>query len=94
MDDVFNWRKDLPKHPSKFLWSKEDNRNFIDRFAYHHFYLWLSQKDDLVDIESVDKILFNEDLSDTDISALLIFTKFFIRKLLLNSNLSLYYITF
>ena len=56
VDDVFNWRKDLPKHPSKFLWSKEDNRNFIDRFAYHHFYLWLSQKDDLVDIESVDKI--------------------------------------
>ena len=54
VDDVFRWRDDLMSwlHMSKFQWSKSDNTNFIDRLAYHHFYLWTQDRDD-VEVKSV-----------------------------------------
>lgn len=54
VDDVFRWRDDLNSwlHMSKFQWSKSDNTNFIDRLAYHHFYLWTQDRDD-VEVKSV-----------------------------------------
>ena len=48
VDDIFLWRKDIIKHPSIFIWNKEDNTNFIDRLAYHHFYLWVKDKKDII----------------------------------------------
>ena len=55
VDDVFRWRDDLnswPFMPVRFQWSKSDNTNFIDRLAYHHFYLWTQDRDD-VEVKSV-----------------------------------------
>ena len=43
VDDVFCWRTDIEQTPTFFNWSKENNVNFIDRFAYHHFYLIYDQ---------------------------------------------------
>ena len=55
VDDIFLWRKDIIKNPSTFMWNKKDNINFIDRLAYHHFYLWTKDK---LDVEIKDiKIL-------------------------------------
>tara|TARA_Y100000741_G_scaffold363815_1_gene352972 strand:+ start:4876 stop:6579 length:1704 start_codon:yes stop_codon:yes gene_type:complete len=56
VDDVFFWRKDLKKNPTSFIWSKFNNINFIDRLAYHHFYLWLQNKNEIVNIEKVTVI--------------------------------------
>ena len=49
VDDVFRWRDDLVTwlHMNKFQWSKSDNTNFIDRLAYHHFYLWTQDRYDV-----------------------------------------------
>jgi len=44
VDDVFLWRKDLPPLPADFRWNKPNNDNFLDRLAYHHFYLWINNK--------------------------------------------------
>lgn len=54
VDDVFLWRNDLPLNPTTFKWSKSDNTNFIDRLAYHHFYLWVKNKSNL-EIKNIDK---------------------------------------
>ena len=42
VDDVFLWRNDLPPLPAHFKWNKSNNSNFLDRLAYHHFYLWIN----------------------------------------------------
>ena len=62
VDDVWSWRdkSDITLYEGfrmkKFQWSKSDNTNFIDRLAYHHFYLWT---EDLFDVEVVD-VKFND----------------------------------
>jgi len=54
VDDVFLWREDIKliSTPVEFVWNKENNTNFIDRLAYHHFYLWVKDRPN-VDIDSI-----------------------------------------
>jgi len=40
VDDIFLWRNDINQNPVEFIWNKNNNTNFIDRLAYHHFYLY------------------------------------------------------
>ncbi len=58
VDDVFLWRKDIDPNPTTFKWSKILNHNFIDRLAYHHFYLWLKDKKN-INIDNI-KVVSNE----------------------------------
>ena len=48
VDDVFIWRNEF-YNVSNFRWCKTDTTNYIDRLAYHHFYLWVRNKKILVD---------------------------------------------
>ena len=48
VDDVFIWRNEF-YNISNFRWSKKDTTNYIDRLAYHHFYLWVRNKNIVVD---------------------------------------------
>ena len=48
VDDVFIWRNEF-YNVSNFRWGKTDTTNYIDRLAYHHFYLWVRNKKILVD---------------------------------------------
>ena len=59
VDDIFIWRHEF-YNVSSFRWSKEDNLNYIDRLAYHHFYLWVRDKK-----ISVDKVIKTSDYSFT-----------------------------
>ena len=66
VDDVFLWRKDLPLNPSSFIWKKANNSNFIDRLAYHHFYLWTKAKSNITvkAVETISNTKFKVTLED------------------------------
>ena len=59
VDDIFLWRNDINQNPVEFIWNKNNNTNFIDRLAYHHFYLWVKDKPN-VDIDNIKIISDNE----------------------------------
>ena len=50
VDDVFDWRNDyeLNGKADVFEWTKQNNNktNFLERLTYHHFYIWLKDKQD------------------------------------------------
>ena len=48
VDDVFIWRNEF-YNVTNFRWGKDDTTNYIDRFAYHHFYLWIRNKNIAID---------------------------------------------
>ena len=48
VDDIFIWRNEF-YNVSDFKWSKENNLNYLERLAYHHFYLWVRNKKIVVD---------------------------------------------
>lgn len=56
VDDVFRWRDDVNSMKSafNFKWSKSNNLNFIDRLAYHHFYIWTEGMED-VEIQDIQQ---------------------------------------
>ena len=58
VDNIFLWRDDINLNPMEFIWNKKDNTNFIDRLAYHHFYLWVKDRSD-IEIDNIE-ILSNE----------------------------------
>ena len=45
VDDVFTWRDDYDIYDdvNHFVWTKPNQKdtNYIDRLAYHHFYMWV-----------------------------------------------------
>jgi len=49
VDDVFTWRDDYPIYDDMnyFVWTKPNQKdyNFLDRLAYHHFYMWVEDTD-------------------------------------------------
>ena len=66
VDDIFLWRKDIDKNPTIFKWNKNNTINFIDRLSYHHFYLWVKNKNN-IDVDTVEIIsdnIFNVILKD------------------------------
>tara|TARA_Y100000004_G_scaffold27063_1_gene27546 strand:- start:825 stop:2537 length:1713 start_codon:yes stop_codon:yes gene_type:complete len=62
VDDVFAWRDDIKIQDdyNSFIWNKSDTSNYLERFAYHHFYLWMRyQKTTQIDkIEGDGKSFF------------------------------------
>ncbi len=60
VDDVFIWRNEF-YNVSSFRWvNKKDDVSYIERLAYHHFYLWVRNKKIVV-----DKVIKNSDYSFT-----------------------------
>ena len=62
VDDVFSWRKEdeyVIEDTNKFTWMKPNQKdeNYIDRLAYHHFYMWVGDED--IDVKSVTGDLNN-----------------------------------
>ena len=49
VDDVFTWRDDYDIYDdvNHFVWTKPNQKdtNYIDRLAYHHFYMWVRDTD-------------------------------------------------
>ena len=49
VDDVFTWRDDYDIYSdvNHFVWTKpnQKDKNYIDRLAYHHFYMWVLDTD-------------------------------------------------
>jgi len=49
VDNVFAWRDDYDIYDdvNHFVWTKpnQKDKNYIDRLAYHHFYMWLRDTD-------------------------------------------------
>jgi len=49
VDDVFSWRDDydIYEDVNHFVWTKpnQKDKNYIDRLAYHHFYMWVRDTD-------------------------------------------------
>ncbi len=73
VDDVFSWRKEdeyVIEDTNKFTWMKpnQKDKNYIDRLAYHHFYMWLG--DDDFDVKNVTGDLnnFKVELEDGRVS--------------------------
>jgi len=58
VDDVFSWRDDYPIYDDMnyFVWTKPNQTdvNFVDRLAYHHFYMWVGDTD--FDIKSIEGV--------------------------------------
>lgn len=54
VDDVFAWRHDIliEEEYNSFHWSKPDTTSYLERLAYHHFYLW-SRKQPELNIEAI-----------------------------------------
>ena len=56
VDDVFNWREDWGIYDDKnyFVWTKPNQKdyNYLDRLAYHHFYMWVQDSD--FEIKSIE----------------------------------------
>ena len=48
IDDVFIWRNEF-YNVSDFRWGKENNLNYLELLAYHHFYIWVRNKKIIVD---------------------------------------------
>tara|TARA_R110001599_G_scaffold138731_3_gene318202 strand:- start:2289 stop:4022 length:1734 start_codon:yes stop_codon:yes gene_type:complete len=53
VDNIFLWRDDINLNPIEFIWNKKDNTNFIDRLAYHHFYLWIKDQSN-IEIDNIE----------------------------------------
>ena len=55
VDDIFAWRDDYDIYDdvNHFVWTKpnQKDKNYIDRLAYHHFYMWVRDTD--FEIESI-----------------------------------------
>ena len=69
VDDVFSWRKEdeyVIEDTNKFTWMKPNQKdeNYIDRLAYHHFYMWVG--DDDIDVKSVTGDLNNFEIELED----------------------------
>ena len=49
VDDIFTWRDDYDIYDdvNHFAWTKPNQKdtNYIDRLAYHHFYMWVRDTD-------------------------------------------------
>ena len=56
VDDVFTWRDDYPIYNDMnyFVWTKPNQKdyNYLDRLAYHHFYMWVEDTD--FEIKSIE----------------------------------------
>jgi len=56
VDDVFTWRDDYPIYDDMnyFVWTKPNQKdyNYLDRLAYHHFYMWV--EDTNFEIKSIE----------------------------------------
>jgi hypothetical protein len=56
VDDVFTWRDDYPIYDDMnyFVWTKPNQKdyNYLDRLAYHHFYMWVEDTD--FEIKSIE----------------------------------------
>ena len=52
VDDVFAWRDDYDIYDdvNHFVWTKPNQKdiNYIDRLAYHHFYMWVRDTDFII----------------------------------------------
>ena len=69
VDDVFSWRKEdeyVIEDTNKFTWMKPNQKdeNYIDRLAYHHFYMWVGDED--IDVKSVTGNLNNFEIELED----------------------------
>ena len=69
VDDVFSWRKEdeyVIEDINKFTWMKPNQKdeNYIDRLAYHHFYMWVGDED--IDVKSVTGDLNNFEIELED----------------------------
>ena len=69
VDDVFSWRKEdeyIIEDTNKFTWKKPNQKdeNYIDRLAYHHFYMWVGDED--IDVKSVTGDLNNFEIELED----------------------------
>ena len=69
VDDVFSWRKEdefIIEDTNKFIWKKpnQKDKNYIDRLAYHHFYMWVG--DDDIDVKSITGDLNNFEIELED----------------------------
>jgi len=69
VDDVFSWRKEdeyVIEDTNKFTWMKpnQKDKNYIDRLAYHHFYMWVGDED--IDVKSVTGDLNNFEIELED----------------------------
>ena len=69
VDDVFSWRKEdeyVIEDTNKFTWMKPNQKdeNYIDRLAYHHFYMWVGDED--IDVKSVTGDLNNFEIELED----------------------------
>ena len=56
VDDVFTWREDYVIYDDMnyFVWTKPGQKdyNYLDRLAYHHFYMWVEDTD--FEIKSIE----------------------------------------
>ena len=56
VDDVFCWRDDYVIYDdvNHFVWTKPNQKdyNYLDRLAYHHFYMWVQDSD--FEVESIE----------------------------------------
>ena len=56
VDDVFTWREDYVIYDDMnyFVWTKPGQKdyNYLDRLAYHHFYMWV--EDTNFEIKSIE----------------------------------------
>ena len=56
VDDVFSWRDDYVIYDDMnyFVWTKPNQKdyNYLDRLAYHHFYMWVQDSD--FEVESIE----------------------------------------
>ena len=52
VDDVFAWRDDYDIYDdvNHFVWTKPNQKdiNYLDRLAYHHFYMWVRDTDFII----------------------------------------------
>jgi len=50
VDDVFCWRDDIKINEkyNSFQWNKLNTTSHLERFAYHHFYLWSTKQKELI----------------------------------------------
>ena len=69
VDDVFSWRKEdeyVIEDTNKFTWMKPNQKdeNYIDRLAYHHFYMWVGDED--INVKSVTGDLNNFEIELED----------------------------
>ena len=75
VDDVFSWRKEdeflIEDGINEFTWMKpnQKDKNYIDRLAYHHFYMWVGDSDFEVKSVTGDFDNFEVELDDGRVAA-------------------------